>query len=1277
MPTYSVSNVNIGTTANDGSGDPIRTAFLKINQNFTNVYAYANLAYYNGVGGGNGGGNGTTIINNYGGFEGWPNITTTNLAILTTKLATVNPTNLSDLANALSNVQPVNLGLLNNALANVSPVYLGNLQNVLANVVTVNLGNLQNVLATVNVTSLTNFTNVINSITANANAAGRVSLVSNLSANGTANGQSVYNTTNGGLYIWTGNAWVSPGASFTPTATSLASIEIWTTTPKPTANLFEGRTIFNNPDSNLYIYVNSAWTNYNTYIAGSGTPTIAADSIATNMLQANVITATKIATGAIVAGKIAAGAITATEIAAGNITASLLAANAVIAGKIAAGVITAGEIAAGAITATAIAANAITTLKIEAGAITSNLIQANAITSVQIAANSIYANAIQSNSIETRMLRANIITAVEIAANSVYANAIQSNSIETRMLRANIITAVEIAANSVYANAIQSNSIETRMLRANIITAVQIAANSIYAGALMANVITANEIAANAITAVELAANAVYAEAIMANAITANKISANAITAVHVGANVITAGMIDSRGLSIRDNNGNVLFAAGTGLLSGNILVSTAGGTQTLAALTANATPKWLDLKNDAPGFGVANGTWTNQSNIYFTANLNGMTGTPTFTITNGTGTLSTTTLRGSGAALPSNARKLFFEDMTTDSLTIKANFTDSSTVYEDIVSVYKVYNGNTTPLMYLTDENRTLPADNGGTVSSFSGVATEAVVYLGLLNDTNNWAFNSTASGCTITQSGTGNRTITITAMSADTATVTVVGSRSGYSNLTRIYKLSKAKQGAQGTNGTNGTNGTSGTRGSIQTSGVASSWTDAAAYAAIVAKGGVTPIITDQVTLSNGTNFSETKVCSAGGNPGTWTTVVAVFNGSLLVNGTVIADKIATSAITTDKIATDAITTGKIATGAVTADEIAVGALTADKIAASSATLASTGLFGFGTGFNIAGFGAVGGFESISNSHFGVIGASSSTQPGGVFANRNVNGDISTVGMFKFRTSSYLGGSPNMWTYASFCTSSFSYYGVSYYPTTGYAKTNVQLDTASAAGAFSYSPNSATGLPQTSSVQFALSDGTAVRVFTGTIKNAAGAVVAFTGSHDGLVLPTETIELGDILVDVDIIAKRDMSDAISTLTKSTQINQKSVFGVLRQYAQENYIPYCLAEEYQEEVVVQQGEGSTSSSIWKERLNPIHQTVVDNHKFVFTNSIGEGLINVCGENGNIEIGDLISSSSIPGKGMKQDDDIIRSYTVAKARETVTFSSPTEVKQIACTYHCG
>ena len=81
--------------------------------------------------------------------------------------------------------------------------------------------------------------------------------------------------------------------------------------------------------------------------------------------------------------------------------------------------------------------------------------------------------------------------------------------------------------------------------------------------------------------------------------------------------------------------------------------------------------------------------------------------------------------------------------------------------------------------------------------------------------------------------------------------------------------------------------------------------------------------------------------------------------------------------------------------------------------------------------------------------------------------------------------------------------------------------------------------------------------------------------------------------------------------------------------------------------------------------------------TIPAGYKVIFVNALGEGALNVCGENGNIELGDLIVSSSIPGKGMRQDDDIVRSYTVAKARESVTFDSPTQVKRIACIYLCG
>ena len=36
--------INIGQTANDKSGDPLRTAFDKVNQNFTELYSAENIS---------------------------------------------------------------------------------------------------------------------------------------------------------------------------------------------------------------------------------------------------------------------------------------------------------------------------------------------------------------------------------------------------------------------------------------------------------------------------------------------------------------------------------------------------------------------------------------------------------------------------------------------------------------------------------------------------------------------------------------------------------------------------------------------------------------------------------------------------------------------------------------------------------------------------------------------------------------------------------------------------------------------------------------------------------------------------------------------------------------------------------------------------------------------------------------------------------------------------------------------------------------------------------
>jgi len=71
--------------------------------------------------------------------------------------------------------------------------------------------------------------------------------------------------------------------------------------------------------------------------------------------------------------------------------------------------------------------------------------------------------------------------------------------------------------------------------------------------------------------------------------------------------------------------------------------------------------------------------------------------------------------------------------------------------------------------------------------------------------------------------------------------------------------------------------------------------------------------------------------------------------------------------------------------------------------------------------------------------------------------------------------------------------------------------------------------------------------------------------------------------------------------------------------------------------------------------------------------------SIGDGMIYVCNENGNVEIGDYITTASgSAGYGCKQNDDVLHNYTVAKALENVDWSTETSSsKLIPCTIHCG
>ncbi len=187
-----------------------------------------------------------------------------------------------------------------------------------------------------------------------------------------------------------------------------------------------------------------------------------------------------------------------------------------------------------------------------------------------------------------------------------------------------------------------------------------------------------------------------------------------------------------------------------------------------------------------------------------------------------------------------------------------------------------------------------------------------------------------------------------------------------------------------------------------------------------------------------------------------------------------------------------------------------------------------------------------------------------------------------------------------------------------------------------------------------------------------TGSIFSAGG-YLPFTGVHDGLIEELEGLVVGDIVVDYEVEAVLNPSNVVMLYKKSSVANQKGAIGVCIQIYD---TPPTDWNEYENTGEIDPVTGNPIPDPTP-IPNPMYYPIPAGQKVIHVNALGEGTINVTGEGGDIELGDLIVTSSTPGKGMKQSDDIVRSITVAKAREPVTFSGPTDVQTIACIYLGG
>jgi predicted phage tail protein len=127
-----------------------------------------------------------------------------------------------------------------------------------------------------------------------------------------------------------------------------------------------------------------------------------------------------------------------------------------------------------------------------------------------------------------------------------------------------------------------------------------------------------------------------------------------------------------------------------------------------------------------------------------------------------------------------------------------------SSLLDEEIIPI--VYDGDVgdgaiTGL--LTNEAHLVPCDAAGTPTSFAGAVTQIVIYEGISDDSANWTISKADTNCTSALSGTGNRTCTVSALSADVGYVDITAARSGYTSVVKRFTVSKSKTGATGAAG------------------------------------------------------------------------------------------------------------------------------------------------------------------------------------------------------------------------------------------------------------------------------------------------------------------------------------------------------------------------------------------------------------------------------------------------------------------------------------------
>jgi hypothetical protein len=175
--------------------------------------------------------------------------------------------------------------------------------------------------------------------------------------------------------------------------------------------------------------------------------------------------------------------------------------------------------------------------------------------------------------------------------------------------------------------------------------------------------------------------------------------------------------------------------------------------------------------------------------------------------------------------------------------------------------------------------------------------------------------------------------------------------------------------------------------------------------------------------------------------------------------------------------------------------------------------------------------------------------------------------------------------------------------------------------------------------------------------------IENYIGMIVSSAGIYYSVNPITKEVTTGKDAISI--------SEALPEIKLTNIDKDKSVWGVVTNVKNDNYNTDGTVE-------------TDNNTEWGDRLGS---------DVIRINGLGEGAVWVTNINGNIENGDYICSSVIPGYGRKQNDDLLHNYTVAKSTMNCDFDlnndglyiceefqhDGTTYKKafIGCTYHCS